>query len=421
MDSLMKVNASVVSFCGKDFKKNHNNFYINGRYKNEYENETDSIQVSIENSGEEYLFAVSEGLDRDESEQRTAVSIAREIAKLQEEFRNHDGELDSKIDMLKEHIQEINNIVYTMSLSNGEEIGKNTSIAGMILSGGKVAAINLGKSKVFMFRNGNLHSIFSDNKKTDRLLKMGILTDEQARMISGHYGMPTEESRIQIQKSKAIELQGEDLLVLCSEGFSDYVEEEKIQEMLMSKKDAGSIANMLVKEAIKRGSKNCLTIMVVRLDKTGTVQKSKPIFSRDFSKKLDKHDQDKKKKENMRTLIAVIISCIVIIAIMVVAYMCLLGKNQKKSLNGLVEITNQTADITDNTSTDTNQDQDTSTVDSDVQKSNHPDTYTVKSGDTLQGISIKCYGDINKYKMIMQANNITNPNNISIGQVLTIP
>ena len=59
-----------------------------------------------------------------------------------------------------------------------------------------------------------------------------------------------------------------------------------------------------------------------------------------------------------------------------------------------------------------------STNNSGSSTSSTPRTYTVKSGDTLYAIAIK-YGT--SVAAIATANNITNPNNISVGQVLNIP
>lgn len=52
-----------------------------------------------------------------------------------------------------------------------------------------------------------------------------------------------------------------------------------------------------------------------------------------------------------------------------------------------------------------------------------PESYTVKSGDTLEGIIIRFYGkyDPSKVNKIMEANNLSNPNQLSIGQSLIIP
>lgn len=50
-------------------------------------------------------------------------------------------------------------------------------------------------------------------------------------------------------------------------------------------------------------------------------------------------------------------------------------------------------------------------------------TYTVKSGDSLEGIVIRFYGrfDNAKIQKVMEANNMTNPNALQIGQQLKIP
>lgn len=49
--------------------------------------------------------------------------------------------------------------------------------------------------------------------------------------------------------------------------------------------------------------------------------------------------------------------------------------------------------------------------------------YTVQSGDTMESILIRFYGSYSKEKesLILKTNNFTNPNKLSIGQVLTIP
>ena len=53
----------------------------------------------------------------------------------------------------------------------------------------------------------------------------------------------------------------------------------------------------------------------------------------------------------------------------------------------------------------------------------HPDSYTVKRGDTLSEICLLFYGDGRpaKYKALAAANGIKNPNLIYVGQVILLP
>ncbi len=48
-------------------------------------------------------------------------------------------------------------------------------------------------------------------------------------------------------------------------------------------------------------------------------------------------------------------------------------------------------------------------------------TYTVQEGDSISSIALKAYGDINAWPRIAKANNLSNPENIEVGMVLTIP
>ncbi len=50
-----------------------------------------------------------------------------------------------------------------------------------------------------------------------------------------------------------------------------------------------------------------------------------------------------------------------------------------------------------------------------------PTTYTVQRGDTLGTIAQRAYGDGFKYPLIQQANNLSDPSQIWVGQVLVIP
>lgn len=49
------------------------------------------------------------------------------------------------------------------------------------------------------------------------------------------------------------------------------------------------------------------------------------------------------------------------------------------------------------------------------------DTYTVQTGDWLSKVAGRAYGDIYAFDKIAKANNISDPNNIEVGTVLTIP
>ena len=62
------IKASVTSHKGIIKSKNEDNFYMNGRFM--YEHETDSVQVSVENKSDNFIFSVSDSMDIVDKEKR---------------------------------------------------------------------------------------------------------------------------------------------------------------------------------------------------------------------------------------------------------------------------------------------------------------------------------------------------------------
>lgn len=83
-------------------------------------------------------------------------------------------------------------------------------------------------------------------------------------------------------------------------------------------------------------------------------------------------------------------------------------------------IYNYTTKTNNNETTDNTQSQSTQ-ASGDVSKDSLPGNYTVKEGDTLFNIAAAYYNDGYKYQQIAQANNITDVNSVTTGQVLNIP
>ena len=53
--------------------------------------------------------------------------------------------------------------------------------------------------------------------------------------------------------------------------------------------------------------------------------------------------------------------------------------------------------------------------------SDRPTTYTIQKGDTLWSIAQQVYGSGKRWKDIADANDISNPNKLAIGQILPLP
>lgn len=437
MESQIKLNVSSVSNMGKVNSTNQDNFYMNGRYRYDYEME--NIQVSSQVEGKDCIFAVSDGLDRAATEKRPSISMVRELKKFQDQLNMKNGDFVSRIGLLKDRLEETNNIIYSMSLHDESEeqevAGRETSFSSVFISEGKMVALNMGRGRSYLFRDGILKALSGDMKKTEKLLKMGIITNEQASLLAGKFGIPTEDSKTTIQKSEIIEIKPGDLFVICSDGITSVLDEEKVNEILsIDDKETGLISNILVREALKSGSKDNLTALVVKVEQCKTMEEVKPVRTESQTKRIPRPVHTKKRK-GLPTLVASLAVILIAVSILIVASLklCLFSGGDI----GLQEVsTDKIMTVSENAEETMGEDRldgETPTPEQEP-SANDLDTYQgltineegkkeykVKPGDSLQKISKRFYQDTLRYTDIMEANNISDPNNIKIGQILIIP
>lgn len=143
--------------------------------------------------------------------------------------------------------------------------------------------------------------------------------------------------------------------------------------------------NTKTKKATKSESK----VTVTRPSKTAAATTDKSFLS-----------QVQSDLENRNALLNVILGILIVIIVAVLIF----------------NYFNRAKDLGPSSNTDA-----TTTTQGDVTKENLPGNYTVKAGDTLFTIAEKYYDSGWEYTRIADANNLTNENNISEGQVLMIP
>lgn len=461
MSCLVQLRATAISRAGLAKEFNEDNLYVNGRFM--YEHETDNVWISIENSSDFYVFSVTDSMDVSDAERGIYISIVKELKKYHDRMLKNDENLPERTQKLFECIREMSNLITGISVSKPENMYAQASFSGLLIQGNKACVVNMGNSKAFILSNGNMKQLTVDWEKTERLLKMGIITQEQAKILSNHFGIPTDDSYGEIRKSDEISIKEGDMFLLCSDGLSNALESESIYEILLSDKDTDIIANRLVKEAFSNKAKDNVTVMIIRVEKV-IQEEQKAGESRKIKATAAGHTYKKVKRKTshagintkaIKKHVSVAVFCIIVIAFVIatIKLFANIRKNDKvtqgpgvtngdeyspgTSTNGTEspgdentgentgestgESTGEgTQDSKDNQGT--NGSGDTSgDITGDKDPYGLPATYEVKKGDTLYGISRAFYGDPEKYRLIMEENNIADPDMIKIGQILVIP
>lgn len=410
----------------------------------------DNIQVSVEGSDSEFFYAVFDDIQIRMSEEKPAFSMARELKKVHEEIKGNGKSIESNLGRIRECLKEADSLAIS-ALVDKTSSKAEINFAGMLISNNMVAALNVGGSRVYLLRDGELRLMTNDSAKLERLLKLGIITQEQVKLLSAHLGTSSSSSDAgEVVTSEAAEIKKGDVFLLCSNGLTNSVVDDKILEILSLEEDASFMSNMLVREAVRNGAEQNITALVVKVEEVeGQAadisrntfeeddEEASPPIGRRFRRVPDPEIEEPP-EDTFKTYIAAAVACVIIAGLIFLAYKVWMGSGDITANNGNNNLPSTTIETT-------TADPDETPDPNDVTESPEPtpgqtpeespgpgdetgnsteqteQRYTIQPGDSLQGISKKFYGDVNKYTLIMEANDIKNPDIINVGDVLIIP
>ena len=171
---------------------------------------------------------------------------------------------DSSIrNMLDSALTAANMEVYDMAEADPELRGMGTTVVCAIVKNGYAFIAHAGDSRAYIY-DGELRQITTDHSYVQTLVDIGKITKEEAEhhpnknKITRAIGA---EKMIEIDFDE-VELNDEDVLILCTDGLSNYVSnDEMISEVQDGKYYA--FADRLVKKANHNGGGDNVTVVAI--------------------------------------------------------------------------------------------------------------------------------------------------------------
>ncbi len=255
----LKIQAAALTHAGKVRANNEDNFYLNGHIRKNLAQKEAASRFT--GKSKMFLAAVADGMggqEYGEVASLLAVKALRPCA------------LEQAKQYAQACIQQANNqICIEIEKNGGKRIG--STLTALYIDKEKAFCCNIGDSRCYLFRNGELIQLSTDHNKAGRLVELGVLTPEQAahhpsrHELTQHLGIYPVEMVIQPAFSEPFELEPEDRFLLCSDGLTDMVSEEEIA-MVLSRDDAPeAISRELVNRALENGGRDNVTVLVMRV------------------------------------------------------------------------------------------------------------------------------------------------------------
>lgn len=248
---------AAISDGGRFRKENQDNIYCVGKYRTDmYHNHKYGCGGTTQNDA---LFAVADGMGGEANGANIALGAVRGLIELNPPVTN---------DSLVEYIRNYNfSVCELIEKNHGERMG--TTFASLSIHDGIAETLNIGDSRIYIFRDKELRCISKDDTFVRPLIETGVLSAEEARThpdrhkLSQHIGVFPDELLIE-PHTKTFDIEHGDVFLICTDGLTDVVEDRDISMILSQKTEVCQKTTQLYDLAYPH-SKDNITIIVVEI------------------------------------------------------------------------------------------------------------------------------------------------------------
>lgn len=218
------------------------------------------------------LYIVADGMGGHKSGE-VASSIAIKIIREHIKLFLTDEYLEQTVKgVIFEAFNRANKEIYNKSKEDFSCEGMGTTVTMALIIENKVYVGHIGDSRAYLLREGELKQITEDHSLVAELVKNGSITEREAmkhpqkNIITRSLGTD-ENVKVDIF---SLEFYKEDMLVLCTDGLTNFVDKEEMKKILIENEDCFESCSTLVTLANQRGGYDNITILIVKNQPTYT-------------------------------------------------------------------------------------------------------------------------------------------------------
>lgn len=224
----------------------------------------------VSNEGFEKIYLIADGMGGHKAGE-IASNMARDI--IVKGFYENKDKLKNKKKIrktIKGIIEKANTNIYLKSLENPEYEGMGTTVTLAYVYGDRIFIGHVGDSRAYILNDndGELIQITEDHSYINELMKKNKITKEEARVHPDRNLITRAVGSSSILEVDLFELKYQvgDILILCSDGLTNMVEDEIIRTIFLSNTDMQESCELLVNKANDLGGTDNITIIAVKLN-----------------------------------------------------------------------------------------------------------------------------------------------------------
>jgi PPM family protein phosphatase len=218
------------------------------------------------------VLAVADGLGGHTSGElagRIAVdSLLKHLAETMAWPAIDDHDLTPLLEELGRAVEICQTAIFRHTAANPETAGMGTTLTTACIVGPYALLAHAGDSRCYLYREGELRRLTTDHTVARRLVERGELDAEEAAQsrwnhvlwkVLGGSNVPVEPDL------SIVEVFPGDFLLLCTDGITKHLNDDRLAEMLADGRSAASICRSLIQAANDEGGSDNVTAVVARL------------------------------------------------------------------------------------------------------------------------------------------------------------
>ena len=169
--------------------------------------------------------------------------------------------------LLEKAIIQANELIFSLSKSRDDCAGMGTTISIVLLDQSQVYWGHVGDSRIYIIRDNELYQLTNDHSLVWELVQSGNITKAEAHthpqrnMLTRAVGT---SKNIKVDTGTMNWSQG-DLLLLCTDGLTNMLNEQEIQQIILADKNDGETAvNILIAAANQAGGHDNVTAILLK-------------------------------------------------------------------------------------------------------------------------------------------------------------
>jgi len=149
-------------------------------------------------------------------------------------------------------------------LEHRERMGMCTTLTVAILKGTELTIAHIGDTRGYMLHGSELIKLTEDHNQAGRLVKQGLLTEDEAKHHPGRSRLlkVLGENQYLNPDIYSYNISYGDLVFLCSDGLFSFMSDEQFKACAAERNNLEGICGKLIKQALEGKSSDNITVTV---------------------------------------------------------------------------------------------------------------------------------------------------------------